>query len=103
MQNRIEGTNTIYFIPREEVPFETKKVTYPKSSAISALIKQRPIEHISQMEETCFIRADIATPTATITTSKCLFNSVVSTPKAKFVLADNKKFTSTTLYQIQNI
>ena len=26
----IEGTNTMYFIPKEEVPFKTKKVTYPK-------------------------------------------------------------------------
>ena len=30
VRNRIEGTNTMYFIPKEEVPFETKKVTYPK-------------------------------------------------------------------------
>ena len=26
----IEGTNTMYFIPKEEVPFKTNKVTYPK-------------------------------------------------------------------------
>ena len=32
VQNRIEGTNTMYFIPKEEVSFETKKVTYPKIS-----------------------------------------------------------------------
>ena len=30
----------------------------------------------------------LTTPTATITTAKCLFNSVVSTPEAKCVLAD---------------
>ena len=30
VRNRIEGTNTMYFIPKEEVPFKTKKVTYPK-------------------------------------------------------------------------
>ena len=30
VRNRIEGTNTMYFITKEEVPFETKKVTYPK-------------------------------------------------------------------------
>ena len=30
VRNRIEGTNKMYFIPKEEVPFATKKVTYPK-------------------------------------------------------------------------
>ena len=30
VKNLIKGTNTMYFIPKEEVPFETKKVTYPK-------------------------------------------------------------------------
>ena len=34
----------------------------------------------------------LTTPTATITTSKCLFNFVVSTPKNKFVLTDIKNF-----------
>ena len=30
VRNRIEGTNTMYFIPKEEVPLKTKKLTYPK-------------------------------------------------------------------------
>ena len=30
VSNRIDGTSTMYFIPKEEVPFTTKKVTYPK-------------------------------------------------------------------------
>ena len=30
VSKRIEGNNTMYFIPKEEVPLKTKKVTYPK-------------------------------------------------------------------------
>ena len=26
---RVEGNNTIYFIPKADVPFTTNKVTYP--------------------------------------------------------------------------
>ena len=36
------------------------------------------------------MREHSPTPTVTITTAKCLFNSVVSTPEAKCVLADIK-------------
>ena len=31
VSKRIKGTNTMYFIPKEEVPFKTKKVIYPKT------------------------------------------------------------------------
>ena len=34
----------------------------------------------------------LTTPTATITMVKCLFNSVVSTPNSKCMMADIKKF-----------
>ena len=34
----------------------------------------------------------LTTPTATVTTAKCLFNSVVSTKGAKCVMADVKNF-----------
>ena len=34
----------------------------------------------------------LTTPTATVTTAKCLFNRVVSTPKATCVTADIKNF-----------
>ena len=34
----------------------------------------------------------LSTPTATVTTAKCLFNSVISTPGAKCLVADVKNF-----------
>ena len=34
----------------------------------------------------------LITPTTTVTTEKCLFNSVISTPGAKCLVADVKKF-----------
>ena len=34
----------------------------------------------------------LSTPTATVTTAKCLFNSVISNPGAKGLIADVKNF-----------
>ena len=94
----------MYFIPKEEVPFKTKKITYPKivcdirpskseTHRIRIKVGGKPLDYAGTL----------TTPTATITTAKCLFNSVVSTPAEKCVLADINVFTSKTLYQIQNI
>ena len=100
---RIDGTNTLYFIPKEEVPFKTKKITYPK-----IVCDIRPNKTDTHRTRITFggnlldYAGTLATPTATITTSKCLLNSVVSTPAAKCVLANIIFFTSTTLCQIQS-
>ena len=89
----IEGTNTIYFIPKEEVPFKTKKVIYPK-----IVCNIRPIKAETHSTRITIggnlldYAGTLTTPTATITTAKCLFNCVVSTPAAKCVLADIKNF-----------
>ena len=93
VRNRIEVTNTMSFIPKEEVPFATKKVTYPK---IVCDIRPNKAEthrtRITVGGNLLKYEVTLATPTAIITTSKCLFNSVVSTQKEKCVLADIKKF-----------
>ena len=34
----------------------------------------------------------LSTPTSTVTTAKCLFNSVIYTPGAKYIIADVKNF-----------
>ena len=96
---RIEGTNTCFFIDKASVPFETKKVTYDR-----IVCDVRP-----QKEETHRTRLTVGgnlldyegtptTPTATVTTAKFLFNSVVSTQKAKCVTADIKKIILTTTF-----
>ena len=84
----------MYFIPKEEVPLKTKKSTYPK---IVCNIFPNKAEthrtHITVGENLLYYAETLTTPTATITTAKCLFKRVVSTPEAKYVLADIKKFT----------
>ena len=93
VSKRIDGTNTIYFIPKEEVPFKTKKGTYPK--IVCDIRSSKAETHRTRITvggNLLDYTGTLTTPTATITTAKCLFNSVVSTPAAKFVLADIKKF-----------
>jgi hypothetical protein len=86
------GTDTIHFIKREQVPSD-RKVTY---GHIVATI--RP-----QKSETHRVRltvggnlidhpGDVSTPTADMTTTKILFNSVISTPDARFMCTDVKDF-----------
>ena len=90
--NQIEGTNIINFRQKSVVP-RNKKVTYGR---LVCDIKE-------QKTETCWTRITVggnlldfpgllSTPMATITTSKCLFNSVISTPGAKCLIADVKNF-----------
>ena len=93
VSKRIEGTNTIYFIPKEELPFKTKKVTYPK--IVCDVLPSKAETH-----RTCITvggnlleyAGTLTTPTTTITTATCLFNSVVSTPAEKIVLANINLF-----------
>jgi hypothetical protein len=86
------GTYTIHFIKREQVPSD-RKVTYGR---IVATI--RP-----QKSETHQVRLTVggnlsdypgyvSTPTAPMITAKILFNSVISTPDARFMCTDVKDF-----------
>ena len=69
VSNRIEGTNTMLFIPKEEVPFKTKKVTYPK---IVCDIRPNKAEthrtRITVGGNLLYYARTLTTPTATITT-----------------------------------
>jgi hypothetical protein len=86
------GTNTIFFIEKSAVPAD-RVVTYGR-----ICVNIRP-----QKEETHRTRLtvggnlidypdDVSTPTADLTTAKLLFNSVVSTRRARFCVADIKDF-----------
>ena len=88
---RINGTNTIFFVPKHKVP-KGRIVTYGRIVA-----DVRP-----HKEDTHRVRltvggdrieypGDLHTPTADITTAKILFNSVLSTPDARFMTLDIKK------------
>ena len=82
----------MYFIPKEEVPFKTKKVTYPK--IVYDIRPSKAETHRTRITVSGNLidyMGTLTTPTATITAAKCLFNSTVSTPAEKCVLADIKK------------
>ena len=90
---RIEGTNTMHFIPKEEVPFKTNKVTYPK--IVCDIRPSKAETHYTRITvggNLLDYAGTLTTPTENITTAKCLFNSVVSTPAEKCVFADIKNF-----------
>ena len=79
----------MYFIPKEEVPFKTKRVTYPK--ILCDILSNKAETHHTRITVDVNLLdclGTLTTPTATITTTKCLFNSVVSNPEAKSFLAD---------------
>ena len=71
------------------MPFDTKKVTYP-------IIFCDICPNKYETHQTCLTvsgnlldyAGTLTTPTDTVTTAKCLFNSVVSTPNAKYMMAD---------------
>ena len=88
------GTQAIQFILHSAIPKDRlKDITY-----IKLVVADRPFK-----EETKRVRAtaggdrinypdDVSSKTAELPTSKLLFNSVVSTPGAKFLTADIKDF-----------
>ena len=78
----------MHFIPKKEVTFKTKKVTYPK--IVCDIHPSKAETHrtcITVGENLLDYAGTLTTPAATITTAKCLFNSVMSTPEEKCALA----------------
>jgi hypothetical protein len=86
------GTNTIFFIPKKAVPTD-RKVTYGRICVNIRPQKTEP--HRTRLTvggNLIEYPDDVSTPTADLTTAKLLFNSVISTPGAKFLTADIKDF-----------
>jgi hypothetical protein len=91
---RIKGTNTITFIRMQDVPRDRMKdVTYGQFVCMV-----RP-EKAEQNRTRFTVGGDrinypgeVATPTAEMLVAKLLFNSVVSTPRAKFMTMDISNF-----------
>jgi hypothetical protein len=90
------GTGTLFFINKKQIP-KNKKPTY-----VRVVCADRP-EKGPEKANTCRVRwtaggdridypGNKTTKTADITTAKLLFNSVVSTPNAKFMTIDLKDF-----------
>ena len=91
---RINGTNTIFFIGKHEVPADRRRdITYGKF-----VCEYKPNK--TEKERTRFTvggdkinyPGDCATPTGDLTLFKTMLNSVVSTPGARFMTLDIKNF-----------
>jgi hypothetical protein len=90
--NRITGSNTIFFIPRQAVP-KGKIVTYgwfvvdirPNNSEFHRV-------RLTVGGNLIQYPGDVSTHSADLTTSKCLWNSTISTDRAKYMCLDVKNF-----------
>jgi hypothetical protein len=86
------GTNTMFFIPKSAIP-KHKKATYLRIVAAHRPEKQNPRRvRFTAGGNQIDYAGDVSTKTADLTTVKTFFNSVISTPKARFMTADLKDF-----------
>jgi hypothetical protein len=89
---RVQGTNTMFFINRSDIP-EGRKATYPRF-----VCEERPQKkEVNRTQLTLGgnlidYPGDVSTRTAEMDTIKILFNSVVSTTDAKFCSLDITNF-----------
>ena len=88
VSTRVKGTNTICFTPLSDVP-QGKKVTYPRIAASlrpHKMVKYRVRVTVGgdKLEYT----GNASTQTASLTTTKCLTNSTLSTKNARFMSAN---------------
>jgi hypothetical protein len=82
---RIEGSNTVFFIPRQDVP-KGKIITYgrfivdirPNKSEVHRI-------HLTVGGNLIQYPGDVSARSADLTTSKCLCNSTISTDGAKYM------------------
>jgi hypothetical protein len=91
--NRIEGSNTIFFIPRQAVP-KGKIVTYGQF-VVDIRPNKSEVHRVRLTVGDNLIQypGDASTRSADLTTSKCLWNSTISTDGAKYMCLDVKKIT----------
>jgi hypothetical protein len=90
--NRIEGSNTIFFIPRQAVP-KGKIVTY-RRFVVDIRPNKSEVHRVRLTVGGNLIQypGDVSTRSADLTTSKCLWNRTISTDGAKYMCIDVKNF-----------
>jgi hypothetical protein len=88
----VKGTNTIFFIDRKQIP-QGRKVTYLRVVCAHRPEKENPFRvRWTVGGDRIDYPGDVSTKTAGLVDAKLLFNSVVSTPDAKFMTGDLKDF-----------
>ena len=90
----VEGTDTIFFIHKHEVPADRMKdVTYDRIYC-NVRPEKKDLNRVRMTVGGNRINypGDCGTPTADLLTVKLLFNSIVSTPNAKFMSIDISNF-----------
>ena len=92
--HKIKGTNTIYFIDKSEIPKEKlKQVTHAR---IVVDYKPHKVEknrtRVKVDGDRIHCDYDISAPTCSLPTIKLLWNSVLSTPGAKYFTMDTSNF-----------
>jgi len=92
MPGRVEGTNTIFFIPKSDIPADRRgDVTY-----VGYVVNYRPEKEEKERfrlvvgGDCVTYDGNAGTPTADLLTIKLVVNSVVSTPNAKYLTLDLK-------------
>ena len=86
------GTNTVFFIPRSAIP-AGRTVTY---LLLVASIRPHKTEtnrvRVTIGGNRLDFPGDTTTNCASLTTTKCILNSIISTPGARFITLDIKNF-----------
>jgi hypothetical protein len=99
-QERIIGTNTIFFIPKSSVP-KGRQVTYCKQEAtIRPTKSETHCVHNCAGSDPLDFPGPTSTQTTSLTTTKLLLNSTISTPGAKFCAFNIKHFLRNSHVQI---
>jgi hypothetical protein len=88
----VRGTETMFFIPFSAIP-KGKKATYLRIVAALRPEKSNPRRvRFTVGGNQIEYAGDVSTETADLTTIKVFFNSIISTPNARFMTADLKDF-----------
>jgi hypothetical protein len=86
------GNENIFYIQRSQIP-KGRKVTYANAVCDYRPLKDDPYQvRLTVGGDRLPYPADAGAPAATILEAKLLFNSVISTPQAKFMTADIKDY-----------
>jgi hypothetical protein len=86
------GTNTMFFIPHNQLP-QGRTATYLRIvTDIKPHKKEKFRVRFTAGGDRINYPGDVSTPTADLVTAKLLFNSVISTADAKFMTIDIKDF-----------